>query len=230
MYLIPILIALEILVGVITASPARNRNVLGESDTTNISDQQPTDTLEPLQDQTPPEIPTEVQTETETESPPTEEPTDSPPEQEVGTSVQTLDPAIFSNVTEKSPADKLFEQTINEVQNENEQLDNAKTPQEQANLLVQFEANNVQTLNTNMNTNKFDDVAFTAEKLSYQIDKTIDIIQNLNPKDAQEFRNKIDTICKNTEYLLRPGELVVPESLEQTLEVTRGKCFNFEKQ
>ena len=258
MYLIPGLIALEILIGVLTAQPVRsgdqanihqqeNLNVLGEADNL-VAQEPPTDTPEPPPDQPPtaaqteplPPPPQEVtQTEqqqvpsqevTQTTNLPTEEPTNLPPEQKVGTSAQVLNSAVFPNLTETSPSDQLVKQTINEVKNENEQLDNAKTPQEQSNLLVQFETKNVQTLNTNMNTSQFNDLAFSAERLSSQIDKTVDISQNLSPKDAQEFRNEIDTICKNTEYLLRPGELVVPEGVEQSLEVTRGKCFNFEKQ
>ncbi len=284
MYLIPGLIALEILIGVLTAQPVRsgdqanihqqeNLNVLGEADNL-VAQEPPTDTPEPPPDQPPtaaqteplppppqevtqteplppppqevtqteplPPPPQEVtQTEqqqvpsqevTQTTNLPTEEPTNLPPEQKVGTSAQVLNSAVFPNLTETSPSDQLVKQTINEVKNENEQLDNAKTPQEQSNLLVQFETKNVQTLNTNMNTSQFNDLAFSADRLSSQIDKTVDISQNLSPKDAQEFRNEIDTICKNTEYLLRPGELVVPEGVEQSLEVTRGKCFNFEKQ
>ncbi len=266
MNLIAIIIAIEIIIGVVTIAPlgqtqhkniyndTTHRNVLGESDN---PDQQPTDTPALSQDgttqqdqnptntqpETPPEAPTQEgppqQTGQETAPPPENSPAqiettqaleETPLQGSSKATFQLLDSSVFPDVTVATPSDKLSEQTVTEVTQQNEQLDNAKTPQDQASLLVQFETSNVQNLNTNLKNNKFDDLAFNAERLSYQIDKTIDAIQSLNQTQSQEFRNKIDTICKNANYLLRPGELLVPEGLEQTIEITRGKCFNFEKQ
>ena len=297
MYLVPILIAIEIIVGVITAMPPSrsgqvllpnktNRNILGESDEqtptpTPEENTQPTPT--PEESTQPTATPAETQpTETPAEAQPTVAPTEAQQNSEVQPSpdqptpdqanpqptseesqlqvtpeitvqvtptenpnlethgktesqnnfdaaLQKQDALFFPELSGVSTANTLSNQTVTNANNENKQLESTTTPQEKANMLVKFETNNLQTLHTNLKNSDFDDLAFNAGRLSHQIDKTIDTIQSLPPAESQAYRTKIDTICKNTDYLLRPSELALPESFEQAVQITRGKCFNFEK-
>ncbi len=279
MYFIPLIILVEILVGVFAAIPnhknnyyaGREKNILGESDADNSSEQTsestPAQTTEPTNvpsDTTKTEIVTPAQTEVtpsdQSNTTTTSEPnttSDSPsPTQEVITSsentpvqietssteqtpqeqntikstVESLDNQMFSNVSEQNAAEKLSEKTVNEVKQEEAQLDSAKTPEEQIQLLTQFHTNDIQTIHQNLQENKQDDLAFNVQRLSSQIDKSFDTIQSLNPEERALYKNKIKTICENTEYLLRPGQLAVSEDTENKFEIARGECFNFEQQ
>ncbi len=233
-----------------------NGRILGESDTN--PDQQPVDdTSQPSPDQASSDQTTQSQPETSVQtSEPVQVPSDNSSAQQensprntqnnleqpntnqseqntsqsqMNAAITALDSQVFPDVTNQNPSEQLSEQTVNEVKQQEKQLDSAQTPEEQANLLVNFESNNIQDINKNIVSNNFDDSAYSAERLSYQIDKSIDIIQQLPQAKAADLRNKIGAICKNAEYLLRPQQLVVPENVEQALEITRGKCFNFEK-
>jgi len=152
-----------------------------------------------------------------------------PPPEELKTNLQFLDTMVFTGFTPDNSAQTLDPKTVADVKSENQQLAAVESPQAQANLLVQFEAKDIQTINSNFKTNQFDDMAFNTGRLNSQIDKTIETIQNLPPNQAQAIRSKVSNICKSAEYLLRPGELVVSEDLEQTIQISRGKCFNFQQ-
>lgn len=172
---------------------------------------------------------TPSQTAEESESINTEKNSQNAIQTDVSKSLETADSKIFSNVSQNNSAENLSNDTIGELNHEEEQLKNTTTPQDQVQLLTQFASNNIQNLHENLTTDNVDDMAFNAQRLTHQIDKSIDLIQSLDQQDATKFKNKIDTICKNAEYVLRPSQLAVTEDVEETLEITRGKCFNLEK-
>ncbi len=148
---------------------------------------------------------------------------------DINSGITSLASQVFPDVTNQNPSEQLSQETVNTVKQEEEQLTNVKSPEEQADLLVHFETNSIQSINTTLKNSNFDDSAYNAQRLSYQIDKSLDVIQQLPQAKAADLTNKIHAVCKNTEYLLRPQQLVVPEDVEQAFEITRGKCFNFEK-
>jgi len=249
----------EIIVGVLSTTVPKGQyyrntgqkqpNILGESDLA-----QNPDDVTPTPDEQPPDQPQD--TPTEIIQPTSEEPNlqeisptpqvgesqttngditidtqinQNPPSEELKTNLQFLDTMVFTDFTPDNFAQTLDPKTLAEVNNENQQLAAAQSPQDKADLLVQFESKGIQTINSNFKTNQFDDLAFNTARLNSQIDKTIETIQNLPPDQAQAIRSKISNICKSAEYLLRPGELVVSEDLEQAIQISRGKCFNFQQ-
>jgi len=139
--------------------------------------------------------------------------------------VNFLDNVIFQDKAQENLASVLTQETVNEVTQEEQQLEKATTPEEQTAVLVQNANSNVQLLETNLKKNDFDDVSFNAVRLNDQIDRALDTIQQLPPAQAAELRTKIETVCKNTEDVLRPEQLVVPEDVEESLEITRGTCM-----
>lgn len=148
---------------------------------------------------------------------------------ETNADMSTLDSQVFPGITSQNPSEQLTEQTVNDVTQQENQLNNAKLPEEQLNLLTNFATNSIQNVNTNLRINQYDDMAYFAQRFSQQIDTSINTIAELPQAKAIEYRNKLSELCKNTEYLLRSEQLVVPEDTEQTLYITRGKCFNLVK-
>lgn len=143
--------------------------------------------------------------------------------------VNFLDNAIFQDKAQENLSSVLSDQTVNEVKEEEQNLEKATTPAEQTTVLLQNADNNVKLLDSNLKKNDFDDVSFNAVRLNDQIDKSLDTIQQLPPLEAEQLRTKIETVCKNAENALRPEQLVVPEDVEESLEITRGTCMALQK-
>ncbi len=254
-YVITIIIAIEVITGALSAFPPKVRyyrevnnktnNVLGvesdQTDATPTPEEQPTQTPDnptpDNQDNNPvtPDTSQTITSETTVETPLDQQNSALQPQGQYSSSeglnsnVQFLDSMAFSASSTSNPAETLDPKTVEATMHEDQQLAAAKSPEDQANLLVQFETKNLQTINSNFSTNQFDDLQFNTERLSRQIDKTIEAIQDLPVDKSKLFRDKMSEVCKSAEYMLRPGELVVPEAVEQTMLITRGKCFNFQQ-
>jgi len=146
---------------------------------------------------------------------------------DTNTAITTLDSHVFANVTDQKTSEQVSSKIVDEVNQQENQLQESKTPEQKIELLTNFESHAIQNINNGVEKNQFSDATYAVQRLSDQIDKSADTIQQLPPDKANAYKNKLKSICQNTEYLLRPQQLVVPEETEQNFAITLGKCLNF---
>ncbi len=144
---------------------------------------------------------------------------------DVANAVSKTSENIFQDNTDKPPSDAIAKSSITEAVNQSEQIEKAKDPQEKASLVTQFATNTLATVGTNVASGNISNADFQTQKLNSEITRSLDLIQALPQNQAAELKTKIDTICRNTEFVLRPQQLTVPESVEESFEITRGTCM-----
>ncbi len=142
-------------------------------------------------------------------------------------SLQDQESNLYNNLNSQNASDAVSNENKNELNGENNQIDQAATPLEKADLLVQFSNKNIQDINSDTKDNNLDSAVFHAEKFSYQLDKALDTIQQLPPDQANQVKQEISSLCQNADPIFRQQELLVGEVDSQTVETARGKCFDY---
>ncbi len=111
---------------------------------------------------------------------------------------------------------------------EEDMLSRASTKEQKGDLLVQLVNEKIDDINNSVGTKDFATLSYINQRLSDQIDVFTNNLQTLSPFKKKQLEQKFKIFSKNAETQLRSGQLVVPEELEQDLEITRGKILSID--
>ncbi len=122
--------------------------------------------------------------------------------------------------------DSVSEKNAQAVQKEDEQLAQNTSPEAQASQLLNFTKDKPAQIDQSIRSDDFGSVNFAAARMSDFVDRIGEIIKNLPPSQGSSIKRNTENLCKKTDFLLKSVQLMVPESSEQDLEITRGKCLS----
>ncbi len=163
----------------------------------------------------------------------TESPTHAPPSTDE-TGNELNQESASSNTEILTSTDVLTQpETINQeiVQKsalEEDMLAQASTKEQVGNILVQLANEKIDDINDSLSTKDFATVNYINQRLDNQIDAFTHNLQNLTLPQEQQLEQKFKIFSANAETELRSEQLVVPEGLEQDLEITRGKILSID--
>jgi hypothetical protein len=135
--------------------------------------------------------------------------------------------SILKSSDETLSSETISPQILTQAKNEQQQINNASSPEIKSNLLVTFAQDKINTITTQTTSNNFFNTLATNQWLNQQIDTLIQNEKNLGQsKSALKTTQNVKTLCQNVDKTLRSAQLVVPEEFEQDLEISRSKCAN----
>lgn len=176
----------------------------------NSNSAQPTEA--PANNQPPPTTP-EAQGQSSLANPPLE------------TSVSQTESILNPTDLLNSP-DAINSKSVEEIKSEATQLEQAKTPQEETKLLINFSVDKVKDITNFIKKDDFTSTNFASQRLNEDLNQAVTNLQNLPPKDKTQLQNQLRSFCQQADFVLRSSELSVPEQAEQDLEINRGICLN----
>ncbi|MCL5438594.1 MAG: hypothetical protein M1268_01245 [Patescibacteria group bacterium] len=114
---------------------------------------------------------------------------------------------------------------IDKVDQEDKQLQETKDPQRQTETLINFAKNKTVDLNRTISKNDFSTTSFLIQRLSDQIDKAQENLQQMDIIKRTLVEKQLKIFCKQADLGLKTEQLIVPEELEQDFEIARGSCL-----
>lgn len=251
------LVASSLLVSLPVSHPKKDPRTLGQNiylaqDGTPPADQPAaTDQSNPA-DQTPP--PDQVQPVPEQPAPSENPPqsTETPaPESSSSANPQTASPASSPQAQAQTPAEQTPEQSAStsadlpilntdeltnnlsqinpqsqeEAAKEDGQLTAITDPTVKAAALTTFASEKISDIDKFTRDQDFNSTAFAGQRLSDQIDQ-LKTLSSQIPTNEQ-IQQKLSDLCQQTSTTLRTSQEIVPEELEQDMEMTRGQCLGY---
>ncbi|GEM_PF-5890197 len=233
MYLfLPIIVAFEIVLTLFTSTTKlpsnqmKNNKVLG-SEIAQITDITPgpfptdTETPTPVPEITPDVTPISP----ETPIPATAEPTPSL----AATSLEVVNPAdtvaIVNFDGTFNSTENVNQQTIDEIQKEENTVNNIADPVAQTQVLVNLEDKKTQSIDKSIQQNDWSSVNLTTERFNDALDRIAENIGKVTNAQSLVLKQQISSLCTNSDPVLRTSGLAVPEGIEQEIEIGRGKCL-----
>lgn len=140
---------------------------------------------------------------------------------------QTLNTAtINADDTQYLNVQPISDEFVEKSKLEQGALAQAVDPESQTSLLIQYATDKADDLNTLIEKNDLGTTNFVTQRLNDQLDG---IIQNLDKISETEYastlREKAAQLNEVIDPVLRADQLIVPETLEQDLEIARGKLL-----
>ncbi len=120
----------------------------------------------------------------------------------------------------------LSPRVVDQIQQENDQVAQAETPQEQVPLLLDLAGRNVSELHDFLARDNFSDISFLTRHVSDQIDQALTQVGSLDQAHRGNLKQELATFAQKAEPVLRAEQLVVPEKMEQDFEIIRSKLLN----
>ena len=139
-------------------------------------------------------------------------------------SAQTM--ALVEAAQLLSSPENIDEQTQNQTKVEEEKIDQAQTPKDQANLLLDFVQDKVTQINLQSDQNDFATTNFQALRLASQIERIQSLVTSLPKDQALQINSELQAFCNRSDFTLKSTELIVPEESGVDLEITRGVCLS----
>ncbi|GEM_PF-5350618 len=137
-----------------------------------------------------------------------------------------LPEAVFTPEETLTSSEKVNQDSINEVEKENEQLKNTLVPEQQTTLLLRFATDKVDDIDKFLRTNDFASTNFATLRLTEHLLKTQAVLKQVSPSKRQGLNNQLKNFCAHADETLRSAEISVLEESEQDIEITRGICLN----
>lgn len=135
-----------------------------------------------------------------------------------------LDPAsVVSNPT----VDQNVEQ---QLQNQNQAVLQAVTPEAKTAVSINSGQQDLGVINNALKKDQFSDVSVVTQDLGQHIDQSLGAINQTPPQQSGALRQNLVSFCTQTDAALRSAEEMVPEELEQDIEINRAKCLNITAQ
>ncbi len=131
---------------------------------------------------------------------------------------------IITNVNQISS------ETVEKAKIEESQIAAAKTPEAQSALIISFADEKVDDISASLRKSNFAEVDFLIQRLNDQIDQAIDSIKHVSPEAQEGLRKKLVKFSREADADLRTQELLVPEELEQDMEISRAKLLFIQSQ
>jgi len=131
---------------------------------------------------------------------------------------------IVTNVSQISS------EAIEKAKIEENQIAAAKTPEAQSALIINFADEKVDDIGASLRKSNFAEVDFLIQRLNDQIDQAIDSVKHVSPEAQETLRKKLVKFSREADADLRNQELLVPEELEQDMEISRAKLLLIQSQ
>ncbi len=112
---------------------------------------------------------------------------------------------------------------------EDEQLAQIITPAEETESLINFAGQKDEEISALTEAGDFTTTDFVVQRINDQLDQALNNIGSLSAEDAAPLKEAIAALADKAEPVFRAEQLVVPEDLEQDLEITRGKFLNIQE-
>jgi len=151
----------------------------------------------------------------------------SPPILNEESQIQTT--ALLNAAETINNPDHIDPKSVEEIKTEEVKIDQAKTPEEKTSLLIDFAKDKVKDINSSTDNNDFATTLFATQRLTDQIRKAQDTIQQLPPDKKTNLTKQLASFCRQADLLLRSNQLSVPEDIEQDIEIGRGKCLEVQE-
>lgn len=197
----------------------------------------PTDTSSPIDTSLETATPEESATPIVTEIPNTEAPTESPTETPIETSSES------ANITETSPLSDqtlsaldsssittdttgIDQNVVQQVQDQNQQVSQATTPETQVQTSVNAGQTDIQTINSSLTTTSLANINLATQDLSQHVDNSLTALNQTSSDQKPVLKQAVTNFCTNTDISLRSAEEMVLEESEQDMEIVRAKCIN----
>lgn len=176
-------------------------------------------------------LPTEITPEVPAETPPAETPP-ATEEQAAAPSIEftSQESQAISDAGSLTNVDNIAPTEINKAQSEDAQLAQATTPEENASLLIDQVGNKTEDVSNLTENSDFTTTTFVTQRVDNQIDQALTEIGGLSPEAGAPLREKLVQLSETAEPIFRSEQLVVPDNLEQDLEIIRGKLLNIQLQ
>lgn len=215
--------------------------VLGEEDTvapateSALPPESPTPTTaEPVPE--PPPAPTPAPTDQPAPSDSTSSPVDQPitsdnpvvqprqptvDQEPVQTTTAIVNPTdVSTNLESISP------QSVAQVVGEEKKLSEITDPVAQTEVLLNFSGRKIEDVNNFLKSNDQVSVSFASQRFDDQIAKISDNLNVLTGPSATSLRKETARFCRRADLSLKSAQLMVPEGVEQDLEINRARCLN----
>jgi len=157
------------------------------------------------------------------------EPTPTEQDQKNTADVSELTPPVAPDVTtpELTITDvaRIDAEVIEKVRIEDTQLSDAQTPEAKTDLLINFANESVDDVNTSLEKNNFSGVNFLVQRLDDQITNALSQLEQAAPDQQPALQAKIQKFSQVADSEIRTQQLVVPEELEQDMEIARGRLL-----
>lgn len=132
-----------------------------------------------------------------------------------------VDSAIVNPDTAVSNLSDIGNQTIQQAQQQDSEISASQPPQQQTQMLLQSAKENVITINDVVQQNAYATESFLAQRVTDEISKAIATSQNA---PSAKTLSDVQLFCKQADLSLRTEQLLVPQDLEQDIEIARGLC------
>ncbi len=151
------------------------------------------------------------------------------PDQKNTADVSESVPPVASDVTAPegviADVSRIDTETIEKARIEDSQLANIEAPEAKTELLINFANESVDDINTSLEKNSFSGVNFIVQRLDDQITNALNQLEQVAPDQQLALKEKIQKFSQEADRDLRNQQLVVPEDLEQDMEIVRGRLL-----
>lgn len=249
-FFLPIVIGLELVISALLIKPSDfvkqspKNTILGVKiaqngiiDTTLIPDlnsqplptDQPTGAPTPTPDTTPQPSPTDLSPlPTPTNSPVGSTESSSP----TATPIELTNPSDTSAVINPdsviNSTDDISQETVNDVEDEEDTIEKTTDGLAQNQILVNITNNNVLGISKKIDGSDWSNVNFTLQRLNDTLTRAS---SNGKLTDQQKtvVNARLATLCNVSDPILRASSLIVPEDLQQDVEINQAKCLEIQQ-
>lgn len=148
----------------------------------------------------------------------------------VPTPSQEIDNTLNNNAvngnTVISSAEHVNEQALQTAQKENIDIAQIQNPSEQTTKILSVAKEKIMDMNQTITHGDFATTSFLTQRLTNQISSAKVNIQKVSSDQQHIVQQRIQSFCKQADLGLQTQQLVVPEALEQDIEVVRGLCIS----
>ncbi|GEM_PF-1837013 len=170
--------------------------------------------------ETPTSLPATLPEETGSVTP---SPTANSPESSVSQTEAILNPENVANNTEH-----IDKESVDAVKKEDDSISQAQTSDEKEKLLITFAKDKVNDIEKNLKEDDFTTTAFATTRLTDEIDRATQQIQQAPPAQREKLTQQVSVFCREADLQLKNQQLSVPEESEQDMEISRAKCFDYQ--
>ncbi len=141
----------------------------------------------------------------------------------------TTESEVLTDTGTYTNPDNIDQTYADNAQIEDGQLAQVETPAEAVPLLIDFANENVNDIGTLIQDNDFTSANFVIQRLNDQVDQAMANIGGLTNQESAPLKQQLIKFSEEADKLFRSQQLVVPESLEQDFEISRGQFLNIEQ-
>lgn len=138
-----------------------------------------------------------------------------------------LNNAVVNSDTAISTPSDISTDSIQQAHQQDVEIHNASNPQQKTQTLLQAAKENVISVTDTIQQNNYSTEAFLTERITDEVSSAITNAQAQTTQQKSTL-NEVKLFCKQADLTLKTQQLLVPQDLEQDIEITRGLCNNIQ--